>query len=116
MKATLTSLALLLLSGSGLAEAARQPMMVLEGSIETTAGQVILPSSSSGTALVYPCSGCAAQSLYLDANLALYLNGDSVTLATMSAALAASPGTQVTVHYRLADSRLTRLILVTGNP
>ncbi len=94
------------------ASAARIPVILTEGSVESTAADISLPASESGIITVRSCSTCSAQTFYFAKDRVLIVNGKSVDLAQMSAALRRAGNTPVGVHYRSSDSAVTRIVLL----
>jgi hypothetical protein len=91
----------------------RLPIAPLEGSVESTADQVSLPVAEGGMVTARPCDECAARTFYLDKERELILNGHSVGLAEMTRALRSAGKVPVAVHYRVADSLVTRVVVMT---
>jgi hypothetical protein len=93
--------------------AARPHNQVLESSIETTADQVTMPTNQGGIVIARSCANCAIQSLRLAPDVELFLNGTKTDLYAFRNALGAATSTPLAIHYRLADSLISRIVLVT---
>lgn len=91
----------------------RLPIAPIEGSVESTADQISLPVAEGGMVTARPCDDCAARTLYLDKDRVLILNGHPVGLAEMSRALRSAGKVPVAVHYRVSDSLVTRIVVMT---
>jgi hypothetical protein len=82
---------------------------VLEASVETTAGNVIFPASSEGRLQVRDCAGCAKATIQLDGKTLFNLAGSQVSLREMADFATRNPATNLTIHYRLRDSIVSRV-------
>ena len=103
----------LMLAAVCAARAHAGPVVLLEDSVESTADQISLPSDPSGIVTVHACPACATQTFYIATDADLYVNGSPVTVAALKSALDRAGKTQVTVHYRIKDKLISRIILVT---
>ena len=105
--------AVLLLGALGFANAQLPPNVVLEAAVETTTDQVIFPSSVAGRVQVRSCDGCLHSTLQLDANTKFNLAGQSVSLKDMAAYASAKRGQPLDIHYRLRDSIVSLISVLT---
>ena len=94
------------------ANAQRPALRPLESSIETAANLLDLPTTTAGQLRVRACPDCSIRSFDLDRALLIQAVGKEMTLAQFSAYLAGAGSRPVTVHYRLSDSRVTRITAV----
>ena len=102
---------------SSAANARTIPLKPIEASIETAADLLVVPSSNAGTLVVRGCpeEACALRSLAVDGRSRFIANGDEVTPAKFAAVLSAAGKKPVTVHYRLSDSKVTRVVIMARN-
>jgi len=100
-------LAGLALAAGGAAYAQRPPVTVIEGSIETSANQVIFPSSLAGKVSVL-----GGQSLQLGPGTQFTAGGRLVSLADMAAYARGAGSAPLTIHYRLKDSVVSRITIL----
>ncbi len=115
MKQRSYSAAMLLMAAAltaNVSKADRRAVVLLEGSIESTADLISLPGYDQGLVTVRPCSACAARTLYFEDQPDLFVSGRRVSIAELRGALAAAGDTSVTVHYRLSNMAITRIVLV----
>ena len=94
--------------------AAKFPVTPIEGSIESAANLLVVPSSNAGTLVVRGCpeDACQIRSLTVDANTRYVAGKTDVTPAKFSSVLSAAGEKPVTVHYRLSDSKVTRVVIM----
>jgi hypothetical protein len=85
------------------------PGVVLEASVETTAGDVIFPSTTSGRLQVRDCGGCLHATIQIDGNTQFNLAGSFVSLREMTDFARGKPGTALTIQYRLKDLVASRV-------
>lgn len=96
------------LAGAGtLALAQRPPVTVLEGSVETSADQVIFPTTLAGKIDVR-----GGQSLQLGPDTQFVAGGKVVSLQAMAAYASGAGSTPLTIHYRLKDSVVSRVMIL----
>ena len=105
LKALLVGLALA--AASGIALAQRPPVTVIEGSVETNADQVIFPGSLAGKVDVRD-----GQSLQLGPDTQFVAAGKVLSLAEMTAYARGAGSAPLTIHYRLKDSVVSRIIIL----
>ena len=105
--------AVLLLAAIGLANAQLAPNVVLEAAIETATDQVILPATLAGRVTVRNCVGCQHSTLQLDASTKFNLAGQSVSLKEMAAYASGKRDQPLTIHYRLRDSVVSLISVLT---
>ncbi len=96
------------------ASAARVPVTLTEGSVESTAADISLPGNESGIITVRSCPACSAQTFYFAKDRVLIVNGKQVDLPQLIAALRLAGNTPVSVHYRRSDATVTRIVLLTA--
>jgi hypothetical protein len=89
------------------AVAQRPPVVLLEESIETTTDQVILPASSTGQVSLR-----TGRSLELDPDTQFIAAGKAVTLQEFVAFLRTVGTVPATIHYRLKDGIVSRIVVV----
>jgi len=89
-----------------------KPVVLVEGAVETTANELSLPASEQGIITVRGCPTCSTQTFYFDKERQLMLNGRAVNLAQMTAALRAPGNVPVTLHYRVKDKLVTRIVMM----
>jgi hypothetical protein len=87
-------------NGTPAANAHAPVMHAIQQAVETTAGNVSLPDSSTGPVLVTPCTACAPLTLHGTASSVWSLGRTAVTYDVLRRALQASPGSAVLVIYR----------------
>jgi hypothetical protein len=108
---TATLLALAALAGTAFAQLA--PNTVIEAAVETTTDNVIFPSSTAGRIQVRGCEGCLHSTLQLDANTRFNLGGHNVSLREMAAYASATSHRPLDIHYRLRDSVVSLVSVLT---
>ena len=101
------------LAMAGMAQAQLPPNTVLEASIETTADQVLFPSSLAGRVQVRNCTGCAHSTLQLDANTRFNLAGQNISLREMANYAHDARGRPLSIHYRLRDNVVSLVTVLT---
>jgi hypothetical protein len=99
--------AVLLAAAGAPAPAQRPPVTVLEGSVETSADQVVFPSSLAGKIDVR-----GGQSLQLGPDTQFVAGGKVVSLQAMAAYASGAGSTPLTIHYRLKDSVVSRVMIL----
>ncbi|MFO1469005.1 MAG: hypothetical protein U1F35_21570 [Steroidobacteraceae bacterium] len=105
-------LALLLgVAAPALQAIARVPVTLIEASVETTADDLSLPANESGIITAHSCPTCSLQTFYFAPEHLLILGGRPASLKEMTDALRHAGKAAVTVHYRRADQRVTRIVL-----
>ncbi len=109
MNKTLTTfLGAALLAAAGTAALAqRPPITVIEGSVETSADQVIFPAT-----LVGKIDIRGGQSLQLGPDSQFVAGGKVVGLQEMTAYARGAGSTPLSIHYRLKDSIVSRVMIL----
>lgn len=96
------------LAGAGtLALAQRPPVIVIEDSVETTTDQVLLPSSLAGKVSLR-----GGASLQLGPDSRFYAAGKPVSLKELAAFMRGVGNVPMTIHYRLKDGIVSRIVVV----
>jgi hypothetical protein len=113
VKTMITVTMLALAATAGTARAQLAPNTVLEAAVETTTDQVIFPSSTAGRIQVRSCQGCLHSTLQLDGNSRFNLAGHNVSLKEMAAYASATRGQPLDIHYRLRDSVVSLVSVLT---
>nr|PZN79861.1 MAG: hypothetical protein DIU56_05115 [Pseudomonadota bacterium] len=85
-------------------------MINAEEGIETSASSVVLPSSTEGSLLVTPCTGCAPLTLRASAQTRYFVGDNPVTLGELRAMLATAGDVQLVVTYDRETRALNRVI------
>ena len=89
--------------------AQKAPVVVIEGSVETSTDAVIFPSGLDGRIQVRGCEGCAHSTLQLDKDTQCILGGQTVTLREMAAYSSRTSARPLTISYRLRDLVVSRI-------
>lgn len=98
--------AVMLAAAAAPAPAQRPPITVIEGSVETSADQVLLPSTLAGKVSVR-----GGGSLQLGPESQFYAAGRLVSLPDMAAFLRGAGRAPMTIHYRLKDGIVSRIVI-----
>jgi hypothetical protein len=103
---------LLALAATGAMSAALAQVSHLENqeiALEVPVANIVLPASSTGTAVFAPCGGCAIKSFPATSSTGYYLKSTPVTLADLKAAIENQPGLILTVEYSVKTNELVRI-------
>jgi hypothetical protein len=92
--------------------ASAEPQNVLTTIVEASEAPVkalVLPLSSTSSLVMTPCPGCAPKSYPTTATTQYVINGKSVTLDELRAAVSGKPELIVTVSHRVKTGELVKI-------